>query len=305
MAFRSGTTTSATPSTALITEIEAEMTTHGNWDFVEEVVIGTSTYRVWRNRGTGTGANSFGSDFHVALIRPTDGTGNLTVKVFEAYDATTDRLFRPCTPNTSNLTPNANYSVGDQTTGYTLDNTAPTVSATVLLVTTGYDWFLQVNANFFVVGVKYSTTDTGVYAGLFEPLMAGEPFPLCLVATNGQESIYATDTAVSRHPNMTTTNADNFAHRCDAFTKTGGDPQRTDLFHNGAFASRVLVHAHGTPSQTYGYARGLLYGCAYLPDGTTVTRTGDTITIGGVTYTKYRIATFGLSAGVFVSNAVA
>lgn len=87
MAYRTATITNASPALALVTEIEAGFAEHANWDYVKDVVIGTFTYRVWKNRGTGSGANSFGSDFFLAFRYQTAAGGlELRVVAFEAFD---------------------------------------------------------------------------------------------------------------------------------------------------------------------------------------------------------------------------
>ncbi len=87
MAYRTLTITNASPALALCQEIEAGFGEHANWDFVKDVVIGTFTYRVWKNRGTGTGANAFGQDFHIAFRYLTAAGGlDLRVVAFEAFD---------------------------------------------------------------------------------------------------------------------------------------------------------------------------------------------------------------------------
>ena len=181
MAFRSGNIVDANPATALVAQIEAEFDAHGNWDLVGTVTIGTNTHRVWKNRGSGTGANAFGQDFHIDLqYNPAGGT-TLRIRCFEAYDAVNDKAIRPCVPTGASQAINANGSFGDETNGFTLEATQ-LVYADILTVTTGFDYYIQVSNDRLCVASKYSTTDTACYAGLFESLMAADPFPLCAPA---------------------------------------------------------------------------------------------------------------------------
>lgn len=312
MGYRSGAitpvapaTTIPDPATQLIAQIEAEFDVHANWDFVEEVVTGAApdqiTRRVWKNRGTGAGANSFGQDFHIQIARRTDGTGQLWLYAFEAYDAVNDKAIRPCVPNAGSLAINANGSHGDETLGFTLDS-APLVYVSILTANTGFDYYIQVSNNRLCIAAKYSTTDTACYVGLFESLMAADPFPLCLVGTSGNESAFITDMAVSRHPNKTTTEANNFVFHLSNFSVISGHAQQSDLFHNGAVASRALIRHVDTLPATYGYMRGLLHDVVLLPDGATATRNGDTLTIAGETYTKMKFGTYGYVSGAWVRN---
>lgn len=315
MGFRTGAiapvapaTTVSDPATQLVNQIEAEFNVHGNWDFVEEVVTGAApddiARRVWLNRGTGTGANSFGSDFHIQIARRVDGTGTVYLYAFEAYDAVNNKAIRPCVPTAGSLAINANGSHGDETLGFLLDS-GTLVSAQLLTVNTGFDYYIQVSNNRLVVATKYSTTDTAAYVGLFESLMAADPFPLCILGTSGNESAFTTDTGVSRHPNKTTTEANNFVFHISPWTMISGSAQVGDLFHNAAVASRALLrHLSAAPSQ-YGLARGLLHDTLLLPDGGTATRNGDTITVGGATYRKYKFGTYGYASGAWVMDGAA
>lgn len=301
MAFRSGNIVSANPAADLVAQIEAEFNVHGNWDLLDTVTIGTNTHRVWKNRGTGTGANAFGQDFHISLQYAAAGGTTLRIRCFESYDAVADKAIRPCVPSAGSLAINANGSHGDEVAGFTLE-AATLVYADVLAVTTGFDYYIQVSANRLCVAAKYSTTDTAVYAGLFESLMAADPFPLAIIGTSGNENAVYTDTGVSRHPNKTTAETYNFVFQMDTWTQIVGTAQQNDLLHNAAVASRALLrHNQNLPAQ-YGRARGLLHDVILLPDGATATRNGDTITVGPETYTKMKFGTFGYASGAWVRN---
>jgi hypothetical protein len=299
MGYRSGTITDANPAAALAAQIEAEFNAHGNWDLEDTVTIGSNTHRVWKNRGTGTDANAFGQDFRVSLQYAASGGTTLRVRCFEGYDAVNDKAIRPCVGASTSLAINPNGSHGDEALGFALEATA-LVYADVLTVTTGFDYYVQASRNRLCVGAKYSTTNTAVYAGLFESLMAADPFPLCVGGTSGNENASTVDFGVSRHPNKTTTETNNFLFQMATWTTISGHAEQNDLFHNAALASRALLrHMSGAPAQ-YGFARGLLYGCALLPDGGTQTVNGATMAIGAETYTKMRFGTFGYSAGAWV-----
>lgn len=299
MGYRTGAITDANPASALRLQIEAEFDLHGNWDFVEEVVVGSNTHRVWKNRGSGTAANSFGQDFYVDLQYAASGGTALRIRCFEAWDAVNKKAIRPCVPTGASLAVNANGSHGDETLGFTLEATN-LVYADLLTTTTGFDYYVQVSKDRLCAGAKYSTTSTACYAGLFESLMAADPFPLMIAGTSGNENAYTTDCGVSRHPNKTTTETYNFTFQVSPWTAISGHAEQNDLLHNAAVASRPLLrHFSGAPAQ-YGYARGLLIGCALLPDGATATVNGSTMTIGAETYTKMRFGNYGYAAGVWV-----
>lgn len=307
MAYRTATITNASPALALAQEIEAGFGEHANWDFVKDVVIGTYTYRVWKNRGTGSGANAFGQDFFLAFRYLTAAGGaDLRVVCFESFDATNNKAIRPCTGYTTNQTPNANGSFGDETAGFTLDASA-LVYASITVPTTAYQSFVSVSADRVCCGVNYSTTDHAFHAGLFEPLSSLETFPLMICATSGQENSSQSSSGVSRHPGRTAAATYNFAFEMDFWTQIAGNAQSADLFHGGGLASRALLRSTRTSDAdkaTYGYARGLLKDVIVLPDGSTATRNGDTITISGNVYTKMKFGTSGYPSGAWVRQSV-
>lgn len=303
MAYRTATITNASPALALCQEIEAGFAEHANWDYVKDVVIGTFTYRVWKNRGTGSGANSFAQDFFLAFRYQTAAGGlDLRVVAFEAFDATNNKAIRPCVGAASSLLPNANGSHGDEVAGFTLDS-ATLVYASLTLPTTAFTSYLSVSADRVCCGVNYSTTDHAFYAGLFEPLSATEPFPLMIAATSGQENALTVDCGVSRHPGRTVAATDNFKFQVDSWTRISGTTQTADLFHGGGLASRALLRSMNADAATYGSARGLLHDAILLPDGGTATRNGDTLTIGADVYTKMRAGNYGYPSGLWVSQA--
>lgn len=368
MTYRTATITNASPALALCQEIEAGFGEHANWDYVKDVVIGTFTYRVWKSRGTGSGANAFGQDYFLAFRYQTAAGGlDLRVVAFEAFtpsdppawtastaysvgafvkptntaanpylfEATTagtsgateptwptslgatvtsgtavftnrgrlNKAIRPCVGAASSLAPNANGSHGDEVNGFGLDS-ATLVYASITLPTTAFASYVSISNERVCAAVNYSTTDHAFYAGLFEPLSSTEPFPLAVIATSGQENALTVDSGVSRHPGRTAAATDNFKFQVAAWTVISGTTQTADLFHGGGLASRALFRTLNADAATYGNARGLLHDAILLPDGSTATRNGDTLTIGADVYTKMRCGTYGFSSGIWVRQSV-
>ena len=300
MAFSSGTITSDTPAAALVTAIEAELTTHTNWTFVEEVVISTFTYRVWECLGTG---NSFGTSFFVVLACATGGTGNLTIKCMEQWQpagAAADRARRIVVMQ-QNVAPNDIEFTFNDTTDYALDSSL-FMSVAIPTNTTGFEWYLQVSINRICVGSKVGTGDYGCYVGLFEPLMPSDPFPLVMLSNTYSTWGYA---GASRHPNKTTATTYNWRFFPGQFLYFSSTENVgvNNLFYGTAIASRVVLNAVSTAA-IYGSVRGLLYDVV-LCDVTTSVRSGDTITVDGVTYTYMRVcapASAIYQPGVWVKN---
>ncbi len=301
--------TSATPATALVAEIEATMAAHDNWDFVEEILLSSRIRRIWKNRGTGLGANSFGQDFYVSISRDTLGTGEVTVSAFEVWNLSTaatnpSRVIRPVAGSTTNQAENVNGSFGDETLGIAL-NSSVFAEARLPTVTTGMDFGVLVTNNFFAAFSKYSTTDVALYAGLFDSLMPVDPFPLCLIGNSGYNNIYSSyDAATSREPNKPATHTSdtwNFISYISTWTTTSGTTQQIDPYLGGPLPSRAQIRKGTDDLANFGLRRGLLKDCVYLADGGTTTRNGDTITIAGQRYVKMKFGSYGLSNGVFVN----
>lgn len=288
MGFREGTINTAVPTTDLLAQIEAEFALHDNWDFVEELVIGAETYRVWKCRGSGLGANAFGLDFYISLVRDSVGTGTLRVKAFEGWDAATKLATRYCAGNTTAIVPAADGSVG--AVGLTLGSASLVQVGIPMTASIANDYVIQVSKDRVVCGVRQGTIDGGWYAGLFESLMPAEPFPLVLVGDGTNDSITGTSACSwSRHPTVTTGRSNNFLANVATWSQVGGTATQPDrFFGSDASASRVLVRAAGAAPDLDGFVRGLLRGCMWLPDGSTALRTGSTSTVGAEIYSRVR-----------------
>jgi hypothetical protein len=286
MAIASGTIASATPVTALKNAIEAVFAAHSNWTFVETVSLPagtpTSDYHVYRNHGTGvTDNNSLGQDFYICLQVPIAGTGNMTVRAFEDYNAPSDLMIRPCMEDGTNAT-NADTS-GLATGGVVLSTTSGAMTVTLSLSTApnSNDYYIVLSKNVLHVALRRSDSATvySCYAGLFNSRVTiANAFPLVLGAnTTGNTNSSTAAFGTSRHPGRisqaATTN--NFQHSLGAMTQTGGDTGNVDLFRGQAQASQVallaLGGAAGVNAPTFGRIRGTLYDVITLPTASGVT----------------------------------
>lgn len=282
MAIANATITSATPASALRTAIEAVFTTHSNWTFVEMVTLSSVDHYVYKNHGTGvTDNNSFGTDFYIALIHASAGTGSLTVKAFEDYNATTDLMIHPCMEDGTNAT-NADGS-GLATGGVALNTANGPMNVTLTPATSPNtsDYYLVLSKNVLHLALRRSdsTSIYSVYAGLFNSRVTiANAFPLVLGANVAGNTNSATATfGTSRHPGRLSqaANTSNFQHTLGAMTQTGGDTGNVDLFRSQAQASQVVLLSQGGASPanapTFGRIRGTLYDVIHLPAATGVT----------------------------------
>lgn len=302
MSYTSGTLSSSTstPGADLLSQLESMLTSHANWDYVQDVTISGSTYRVWKNRGSGTGANSFGQDFYVHFR--VDSSQNLNVSASEGFVTASGNVIRPVAGSSAGQALNSNGSFGDETNGLALNSSSVPYAYVQTAAATPY--YISVTSNRICLA---SGAGSAFYAGLFDSLLPNEPFPLCITATSGMETFYYTaDGGTSRQPGKSAGNTDayNFCHKLSAWTVTSGDTQTIDIAIGAPLASRVLLAPTQQNPTTYGTARGLLYDCFYLPNGANATRNGDTMTVGSDVYVKMKFGTSNLIAGVWVNTAV-
>jgi hypothetical protein len=313
MAYNSGNIVSADPAAALITAIEGVLDSHtGNWEFVE-TTTSTIPYNVWVNRGSGVdNPNAWGTSFHLAIGKVS--TTAVHLKVFESWDATNKKMIRPVIALSTKAV-NANGSYGDETNGYSLNDTTNSArSGWSGLATTGFDWFVAASKDRLCIALKQGTGDDFISLGVFETLLTSSPvetFPLYLTSarptsspssdTSGFTSATSTHYALSRHPGISATLAENFkgdGQNVALAPLLGGidTPTVVDRLHNNSWIyQRPTVQMYGGNGQgqpaTYGRFRGLIYDVALLNNNGSSMRNGDTVTFGGDTYVKMFNAT--------------
>lgn len=282
MAYVNSTILNADPAAALITALETALTAHANYDQVESgLVISTSTHNVWRNNGSGPGANAFGSNYYFSIEKVS--TTQVRFRPFEAYTisggvAANARMIRPTrAPGNTPIVPNADGSYG-LAAGYTLSDTSNCEYLHFLsLPTSGFEYFFIISNNYIRMGIRSGANDGVIELGLFESMLPAsgtpETFPLYLTGS-GSSSVVSGSwspssqgyVAASRHPNLpdTTSRANlwNLSYNTSDQGPTVGGPSSTDYDrHQGSgiiLAGRPLLQQLGTPRSTYGYIRGRL-----------------------------------------------
>lgn len=279
---------SATPTTDLLTIIEASLTTHPAWEFVEEYVISTVTTRVWKCLGT---ENDFGTDFYICFRYTTAsaGTADLYITAAEEYSTSTHQATRGVGNPANIITPDATYNAYQGATAANFNSTVWNQLCWSVTSTVSFEYFVAVTSNYILV--KTSATPTYAnYVGLFQPFFPSNAneFPLVLcpfgnIDVDGSGS-------VSRRPTVTTSMTDAFAISCDENQSTMryetavGTVADTSasLYQSGdgPVGCRALVYHTNTTGGTY---RGLFYDVVILNQHGDVSR-GDTVVINGETY---------------------
>lgn len=301
MSYRTGSIAAdADPAALLLAQIEGVLADHtGNWDLVETYNLASIDYKIYKNSGSGvTNPNSFGQDFYVAFWRQT--ATSIYMRAFESWNATTKKVIRPCRATAAAVTPNANGSFGDETTGVIISDVAASYGAFSSIPTTGLTYYLQATKDRLFLSTRWSSIDTCNSMGIFESLLTSSPaegFPLYMLPGNSG-SMPTSTYAWSRHPGATLTSNSNWGRMGPLDTPDtpymGGIDQTAngDMFHSDKWlVGRPLVlSSSGSASvgTTYGYYRGRLYDTVLLRNNGSAARTGDTVTLDSDIYVYMR-----------------
>lgn len=203
MSYQAGVLNSPTPSAAMMTIIDTMMLDHPAWEFVEQVVSGANTARVYRNIGAVSHACPGDADFYVVIWRPTDGTGSIYFQLCESWDAVGKLLVRYAPANSTTAGAgsyqviNADGSIGPTGQGFASPNVLSATPAEALLVNANTPYFISLSPH----RICYAVRNVGwVYCGAYESLPGYyDPFPLLLMV-NGH-----TAPMIGYHMNADTT----------------------------------------------------------------------------------------------------
>ena len=214
MAWDKGSITSDTPAAALSDKLKTLVASTDNWSFVEKVPDGTGAGEsgrvgypvdVFKCAGTGTGANSAGIDFYVAVYR--NETNYLSVAAFEGYSpiaSESNKGMCACPVGKYDnpaTVPDATYYTFDSADGtpnwrtfiarYAYDNVSTSYGMRWYppLATTGFSYALKLTKDVLIIALQVSTTTYSAYFGLFDSLLTSDPMPLCCVALSG-DNVY-------------------------------------------------------------------------------------------------------------------
>lgn len=302
-------TANATPSTALIAQIETTLSAHAAWQFVEEFIAGTMTYRVWRNLGT---ANGFGQDWYLIMHRLSSGTGNVFFAAAEQYSTTTHAHTHPCPAEPQNISstngpiPDADFAYPGGpypltgTVGY-LGGTDKLFTVQMGTSTTAFDYYYTVTNTGLMIATKVVAVITAGAVGLFDSLLTGgtpDPFPLMIVNIPQSQSSTVSAGAFSRMPRQQLSLPHQFSMQDHATSQAswwnvsvsvtvvgGAAAVSSDRYQqNRPVACRVLLSPRQGLIQPadVGFARGLMKDMIML--NVTGVVVGDTVTIGADTY---------------------
>ena len=260
--------------------------------FVEEVANVNQKVRVYKSPAA---SNFFGQDWFLIVRRDTDPDTNILFSVTEQYNSTTHLCFNYA-PSGASLVPTAQFAVNDGT------GKAPYSTSLgwrgCLITTAAFNYWCSLTPDRVVIAIRYGTTDTGVYVGLYDDFhpAAASPFPLITTQQQpGGSGGYAT-----REPNTTTGIAGNFSvgYAQGATTQwTLGASFASEVYSAKPWLSRRLILGRSTAAY-----RGLLRGVwssTYL-----VGVNGDTLTatVDGVSKTLVQVGSAGSGQSYFFAD---
>ena len=181
MSYHTGTINSATPALTAMGILDAALVAHPAWDFVEEVVAGAATARVYKNLALVSGLPN---DFFVVISRDTDA-GQMRFSICETWDAVGKLLVRyaPAASTTAGAGSyqviNADGSIGATGQAFTSPNVLLGQPTDPMLVSTAFQYYLSISNH----RICYAHRNQGwVYAGAYESLPNYyDPYPLVLL----------------------------------------------------------------------------------------------------------------------------
>lgn len=279
-------TSSASHLDDLITAIEAEMTAHAAWTFIEEYDISSSVrYRIWRNEWD---QNDWGESFYIAfMFDPNYGTSDsFYIKVFEDWDPVSKLAKRGCPRPSNTATPEPDGSGRGDTAddlGASSVDSYHWSGAYADTNNVDFTYWFSVNKNCIIGSTTLSPY--AVYAGLFESFGAlhVNEFPLVIIPLDDHDADYSG--SCTRRP------GEEGNYMSDAFaveglggtwtTAVGTVPSGYALYGGSALGGRLKVE--NASSSAGPGLRGLLYHLLHF-DVEAGVEEGDTITVNGDTW---------------------
>lgn len=285
MTWDYGTITSATPAHQLANKLGNAMTDSGYYSEVDDYTISTTRYRVWQNSGEG---------FHVVVLYASAGTGNVSVKLCENYNASTHTASYPARLSGYIQSDyGLGTSAGSGSGGYALDSGLWSSRAAVATNTTGFTYAVSASQKRVTWATFVGTSYYGpAYTGKFEPLYplivgagpagfsGADPGPFWV----GNSASAVEAGAYSRYPApYQVGTSQTIQGSPSAFTNPDGIPGQYNPVWDGILLSRLqLLHYINYAS----VPRGLLYGVVTHTNSGSYAF-GDELTVSGTP--KYKV----------------
>lgn len=266
----------------LYQQIDSALTEHSAWTLDDSIVSGTETTYVWKCLGT---ANSFGSDFYVAITAATnsgDADEYTEFRIAEDYDSVTGYVTNWAFPELNNAQPQVQADgTWDYSTYLSADRTwtdSQVGVKSLRMSTLNSEYYVSVTENRIVVTSSYNTGDGFMYAGLYEsfvhPSRDSMVFPIVIANAMGGAANLGAGGCLTRWPSPAAVGQtyEDFFHSTEpGYNKsfwnyypvysgsgTYGNASYDDFMY-GALPCRAAL-LNPTPSLTqWGYFLGLYY----------------------------------------------
>lgn len=300
MPYSQGNVSGANPGTDLQAAFKTALTGAG-WTFVENAVNGSINADVYKSPAA---SNSFGQDFYVSFVNSVASPTYpyMSLRPHEGYDVVNHKM-QKYAPTSTGLTPVAGTYLNPQADLHPA-NTA--VLAGYLQQYSDNMYYLSVTMDRVVLAFRsrYGSWYSW-YCGLYTPLLAADPFPLLSITLNAYYSnqSYGYGSA-TREWGQAASNQYNFFvqfYGSSTYDTLGPSTDGSDVYRPGVAATYAYPLHYLTPHSSrdpYYTRRGVLKDVWYYY-GSNGALVGDTVQIGGVTYTK-----LGGYPGPLVSQAV-
>jgi len=287
MSLHTGTITDAAPEAAFSTLLKSLVGGAGvqNWSFIENIPAGTGANQsgsasfsvdVFKCAGSGADANDAALDFYVGI--PIGYSTTVLYLLFaESYNPT-NKLFSGCVHNYTGRTGYMNVLANGYCTYGTFNGSDERNAASIVgagahaqltINTTGFDYWLELNNNFLLLGIKAGATQKSIYWGLMDSLVddsIGDSKPLVMWG-NGVSISYASGSFIhlpgigEKTGEGGTYGAKLAGWTNDANLAVTNQAGYQDLWAaDGVWVSRCMMY-HGSDfnySKTQGNVRGLL-----------------------------------------------
>jgi hypothetical protein len=239
----------ANPAATFMTALNTILVAAG-FTNVESWTSSTFTAIIYKSPAA---SNTFGSDWYLVVSRTSDADTNVSFTVAEVWDTGTKKV-RNYAATATTRTPTGSYAINDATG--LAPNSGTLFIATVGLSAAGFQYWVSATCDRVVVATRVSTTDSGIYAGLYDDLLpiAGSPFPLLVGNLNSGNNNSST-----REPYTTTSTSNAFIVNFPLTNCYWGPVSiGVDIYQGKYVTARVVVHSSRATASNMTGVRGLL-----------------------------------------------
>jgi hypothetical protein len=269
----------ANPAATFMTTLDTILVAAG-FTAVETWTSGNYTAIIYKSPAA---SNVQGADWYLNVLRSSNSSSVVSFGVAEAWNTSTKKFTSYAPANITTQTPTATFTYNDAT-GVLPNGTL--MMKGIVLSTSSFPHWISATCNRVIVGTRVSSTNYGIYAGLYDDLLpaAISPFPLCVLDTAGSNG------GSTREPGATTSTANAFGLKADPGS-WGLQYGSADVYQGKVIASRAGLWSYRGAVGGANGLRGLMKDAVQCVISSAVN--GDTLAVTdsvGVTKTYTRIS---------------